>query len=240
MTGDAEVEELGRAVAGHQEIRRFDVAMHDQPLVGVLHGAADVPDQPHACGGIGALPPAEVVEGLPLDVFHGEPWRAAFERAGIDDARDGRMTQVRQRPLLAPETLTTIGRNPGVAQHLDGHAAADVGAVGQIDDARPALAEFRREAIGPDARADGRCRVARVEHVARQLRGSGVEHRRGAIAVDERQQLPPQVGVAGAGRRDVGGAFIAGQFDRGVEQVLKAVPAGGVHARLLAGVALVS
>jgi hypothetical protein len=40
--GDAEVEQLGRAVGGHQHVGRLDVAMDDQVLMRMLDGGADV------------------------------------------------------------------------------------------------------------------------------------------------------------------------------------------------------
>ena len=43
--GDAEVEQLRRAFRGHQDVRGLQVAVHDQVLVCVLDGAADVEEQ---------------------------------------------------------------------------------------------------------------------------------------------------------------------------------------------------
>ena len=39
---DAEVEELGHAVLGHQDVAGLEVAVDDQVAVGVLHGVADL------------------------------------------------------------------------------------------------------------------------------------------------------------------------------------------------------
>ena len=49
---DAEVEQLGRAVGGHEDVGRLDVAMDDQALVRVVDGGADVAEELQACGGV--------------------------------------------------------------------------------------------------------------------------------------------------------------------------------------------
>ena len=43
--GDAEVEQLDGAVACHQDVRRLEVAVHDQVAMGVLHGVAELQEQ---------------------------------------------------------------------------------------------------------------------------------------------------------------------------------------------------
>ena len=40
--GDAEVEQLDVALGRDEHVARLEVAMHDQVLVGVLHGVADL------------------------------------------------------------------------------------------------------------------------------------------------------------------------------------------------------
>ena len=49
--GDAEVQQLRHAVTVHQHVRRLDVAVDHQVLMGVLDGAAHRPEQGHAVPG---------------------------------------------------------------------------------------------------------------------------------------------------------------------------------------------
>src|SRR6516162_9779274 len=43
--GDSKVEELGNSICGNQDVARFDIAVHDQVLVRVLHGIAHLAEQ---------------------------------------------------------------------------------------------------------------------------------------------------------------------------------------------------
>ena len=46
--GDAEVEQLHRAVGGHEDVVGLEVAMHDEVLMRVTHGRAHLQEELHA------------------------------------------------------------------------------------------------------------------------------------------------------------------------------------------------
>ena len=70
--GDAEVEQLGRAFGGDQDVGRLEVAMHDQVLVRVLNRRADLQEQLQARAHVELLPIAITIERLAVDVLHDE------------------------------------------------------------------------------------------------------------------------------------------------------------------------
>ncbi len=165
---DAEVEYLrlasngkGCTLAGrrrrrliyHEDILRFQVAVNDTLLVGVVYGIAD------ACHELEAYLDAEVVlfrvlpEFLSLDVLHGEVGQAGL--AGIDlarivDLRYAGMPEPAQHLGLEAEPFQqALGQQTG-ADHLERHAALGMVLLGQEDRAHAAFADLFENAVGAD------------------------------------------------------------------------------------------
>ena len=86
-----------------------------------------------------------------VDVLHDEPRRAVGERVGILEPRDERVTQLRERPLLARESLAARRRKPCVAQDLDRGDRTEVVALGEVDDAHAAFAEQAYDPVWAEA-----------------------------------------------------------------------------------------
>ena len=100
--GDAEVEQLGRAVGGHQDVGRLEVAVDDQVLVRVLDGRADVTEQLEARRGVepvrvavvdrSAVPrrtPSRSTAGRPACCRRRAAWRCSDARGWRGSAARG-------------------------------------------------------------------------------------------------------------------------------------------------------
>jgi hypothetical protein len=152
--GDAEVEQFRRAVGGDEDVRRLQVAVHDQVLVRVLHRIADRREQAQA-GAQVQFPFTAVVGDRPsLDVFQDEVGNARRRQAAVDQARDVRVLQMREDlPFLAEALQQAEG---GVGQQFDRDALFEmaVGALGQQHDAHAAAPEFAHDAPHADAVAE--------------------------------------------------------------------------------------
>ena len=81
------------------------------------------------------------VSGTPSTYSMANQGVPSGERVGVVEPRDRGMVELRQRALLAGEALAPRRGQPGVAQDLDRDAAAEVLALGEVDDAHPAFAE---------------------------------------------------------------------------------------------------
>ena len=97
--GHAEVDDLGDrlvVVAGHQHVRRLQIAMDDPLLVRVLHRVADRDEelQPLAQGQVVGI--AILGDRHALDQLHDEVGPTALRRAGIEDLGDVRVVHHRQ------------------------------------------------------------------------------------------------------------------------------------------------
>ena len=86
--GGAKIEQLHRAVRGHQDVRGFQIAVNNQVPVRKLHGLAHLKKQPdaplHGQFEFGAVP----IEELALDVVHREVKVAIRGHAAIQQAGD--------------------------------------------------------------------------------------------------------------------------------------------------------
>ena len=103
--GDAEVEQLERAVVGDQHIRRFDVAVDDQMPVRVLHRAARLTEQLHARAHIERMRGAPSINTFAFDVFECKPRPAFAVHTAIEQGRDVAMFESRENPALHLESL---------------------------------------------------------------------------------------------------------------------------------------
>jgi hypothetical protein len=100
--GDAEVEQLHVAAAGHEDVARLDVAVHDPGPVGDLErvgGRGHDPDRLRRRQRAGARQPGG--QALPAQQLHDEVG-AAGVLAEIQDAGDPGVRQPARRPCLPP------------------------------------------------------------------------------------------------------------------------------------------
>src|SRR6185503_8109111 len=81
---DSKVEQLHRAVARDKDIRRLEVAMHDQVLVRMLNCFADLAKESESLRQRHGMCAAILRECQSVDVLHDEPRRAVRQRVGIE------------------------------------------------------------------------------------------------------------------------------------------------------------
>ena len=206
--GDSEVEELDRALGGHQDVRGLEVAMDDQAGVGGMDGRGHLADEldPDREGVLrGAAGLGDRHAGDPLE---GEVRAPVRRHSGVEELRDVRMAEGRQNVAFAAEAA--LHRAPGEmgVRQLEGDLAF-VGAVapgGEPDDPHPAAPELAHEGVGADAISGERPEVV-VFGVAIGFDPEGAcgGDPRGAFGVDPRGAfgaLPPRTGpFPGCARR---------------------------------------
>ena len=159
--GDAEVEQLGRAVGRHQHVGRLDVAVDDQVLVRVLDGGADVAEERQPGRGVEPVRVAVVDDRLPFDVLHGEVGPAVRRAAAVEEAGDERMLEAGQDlPLVTEPPHDAVGVHPAL-EHLDRDALLErvVVADAEVDGAHAAVADLANEAVGARGGRPGRRRA---------------------------------------------------------------------------------
>ena len=204
--GDSEIEQLGNAVRGHEDVSRLDVAVHDQVLMRVLHRVAHVAEQTETVVDRQLLLLAPRGNLQAIDKFQDDIRRAVFGRAAIEQPGDIGMLQMRENLSLAPEP-----RNRGAAvqvelECLDRDLLVELGIVAdrEVDRTHAAVAKGTHDPIGSDA-------PARRRHVdAGGSRGGPFDHTGQAAASvgsERRQERTPHLFVVRAVFVDEPAAF---------------------------------
>ena len=156
--GDAEVGDLGAAVAVDQDVLRLHVAMDELVLVGALERAADLDRVCHRLGHRQAPEPADaLLQRLALHVLEDDVGIPVV-LAGVDHGHDVRVVELRDRPGLAAEALELVGIVRDVAVHqLDRDPALERGIERPIDARHPSGPDLLLEPVAlTDQRADHR------------------------------------------------------------------------------------
>ena len=154
--GDAEVDQLRDAVTVDQHVRRLDVAVDHQVLVGILDGRADDPEQRHALRGRRRARGAVLGDRLPLHVLHHQVGLARVGRAAVEHGGDVGMLEARQDLSLQEEApLEVLGVAPAADQlQRDGLAEHVIVAHGPVDRAHAAVADAGFEVVRTDHPSD--------------------------------------------------------------------------------------
>src|SRR5262249_17947583 len=137
---EAEVEDLDCTGAVEQDVARFDVAVHQPLVVGVLQPEARLKDVvAGAEGGERALLPDDFLQAIPLNVLHDEVVQLAVA-IDIVDLDDVGMIEDRDGARLALEALDDPGvLRLGAGKHLQGDASLETDMLAQEDGAHAAL-----------------------------------------------------------------------------------------------------
>jgi hypothetical protein len=218
--GDAEVRDLGRALLVDEDVLGLDVAVDDAVVVGGAQRAGDLDGVGHRLAD-GQAPVAAdaVLEGLPFDVLEDDVRRAQTVRvlvpflAGVDDADDVRMVELRHRARLAAEALELVGVRRDLTMHeLDRNLALEHRVERAVDRRHAAVADLCIEPVAPvEQSADlrGHRWIVRIwaafmSGTARQLRdgwsGTGIPYTGG----DHASRVPSMAGAQGARRPGIG------------------------------------
>ncbi len=147
--GDAEVQQLGRAVGDHEHVGRLDVAVDDQVLVRVLDGGADVTKELQARGGVEPVRVAVVDDRLPFDVLHGEVRPAVRRAAAVEKAGDERVLEAGENLPLVPEAADDAVGVHAALEHLDRHALLEriIVADAKVHGAHAAMTDLANQAV---------------------------------------------------------------------------------------------
>jgi hypothetical protein len=161
--GDAEVEQLGLALGGDEDVRRLEVAVHDSDGMRHGHRVAHAREERQAVGQRRLPRGAPRVDRHPLDVLHRVPRHARLGDAAVEQPRDARMVEPREDLPLGREAAHegVVAMQPAAHQlERDPHAEGAVVALGHEHLAHAARARPRAEAPGPHA----------VRHLGRRRR----------------------------------------------------------------------
>jgi hypothetical protein len=151
--GDAEVEEFHAARGIDQQVRRLEIAMHDEVAMRQIDRLRNGEDQPDARCEIGADALAPGVDRLALHELQYEIRPPVRRDPAVEKAGDVRMLEARQDLALAQEAAQHRVRVHAALEELERHRLLEVtvGALGLPDLAHAAAPEKPLQAIGPDA-----------------------------------------------------------------------------------------
>lgn len=165
--GDAEVEDLGVAVGGDEDVGGLQVAVNDQLLVSGMNGGTNLAKEMEARGGIEGA--AGIEQGLAVEPLHDEV-AAAIGDAAVQELDDVRVRESGQDLAFAEEHAFGIAGGEGSGDHFERDFLIEftVIAAGAVDDAHAALGDAAGDAVGAKAFA-GRDRfiVLRFDETAR-------------------------------------------------------------------------
>nr|WP_174839751.1 hypothetical protein [Solimonas terrae] len=154
--GNAEVEQLRLAVRCHENVRRFDVAMHDQVCMRMADGGADLQEQGDARRQIELPGVAPAIDAIALDILDCQIELAARQDAGIEQTRDVAMRELAEDAAF-PQKAFACRRLPEVqVQQFQRNRGLEqaVGASCEPDFAHAAFAQSPFYAIGAERAAD--------------------------------------------------------------------------------------
>ncbi len=155
---DAKVEQLRHAFAGHQDVRRLDVAMHDLFLVRVVNGVANTAKQFQPVGDAQLAVVAVLVEGLAaFDELHHKVRQPIVRRPAVQQSRNVRMIERRQDlPFFAKAPQDKVRIHAALDQ-LDRDALAELcHADGFVDRAHAAAANLAHNLVRAEPLAEQR------------------------------------------------------------------------------------
>ena len=124
--GDAKVQQLDVALCGDQHIAGLQIAVHQQVAVRMRHGIRQLQEELQSRVYRKAF--AGLVDGPAPHVFHHEVGQTVGRAAGVDEVRDVRVLQPRQRLLLLRKPRQHGHAVHAALEHLHRHLAA-VGAI---------------------------------------------------------------------------------------------------------------
>ena len=221
---DAEIEQLYVPVRTHEHVPGLQVAMHHEPLVGVLHGLADGEEQVDPLRNRQPVPIAVTINGLTLNVLHREPGFARSRETAVVEPCNVRMCQARQDPALPPEPLDQVPGIEAGSQALERYALTEIGVVpfGQVHDAHAAPPEFADSAPGSDGLVQWPGLVI-FQNDRERFRPAIEQRHVHRVSAKKGLHLASQLRIGGAARKPRL-AFTGIGGERRVEQLVDSIP----------------
>ncbi len=151
--GDTEIEQLHRPLAGDEDVRRLEVAVHDEVAMRVANRVTHVEEQSQALANRKLAVVAIAIDRLALDVLHHEVRPAVLRHAAVDEPRDAGMLEACKDLTLGDESVEHVLGIETAADELDRHVLAVLIVVArrEIDRAHAAASDRSIEAIGTDS-----------------------------------------------------------------------------------------
>ncbi|MCR6701670.1 MAG: hypothetical protein NVV68_11175 [Dokdonella sp.] len=151
--GDAEIEQLDLSGRRDQQVRRLEIAMHDQPRMRMRDRRADDQEQTQPRGDAESGTFAVRAQVDAVDVLERQPRPVLAVDAAVDQPRDVGMGQAGQDLPLGAEARVPVGGIPAAANQLDRDLLRElaVGAFGQPDRAHAAAADLAQQPERADA-----------------------------------------------------------------------------------------
>ena len=153
----AEIDQLERAVPGHQHVVGLDVAVQNQIAVRPRHRPAKREEKPQTRSERKSVPVAILVQPQAIDVLHHEVGLARVADAAIEETRHVGMLELRQDLALPAEALDSIGSRQVARHHFEGGAlgVVAIGALRQVDLAHAAAPQQLAGLPGAETPAGG-------------------------------------------------------------------------------------
>ena len=150
---DPEVEQLDLPVRRDERVRRFQIAVNDEVLVGVLHGVADEGEEIEPRVDVECTRVAVARDRLAGHVLHREERPAVRRHAAVEQAGDVRMMQPREDLPFPQEPLANLIAGVSAADQLERDLLLELAVrpVGQEHMAHAPAADFSDDAVRPDA-----------------------------------------------------------------------------------------
>ncbi len=141
---DAEVQELGDAGRGDQDVGGLQIPMHDQVLMGVMHRGANDGEQLEPRRYVEPMGIAEGVDRNPIDVLHDQIGGAIRQGSAVQEVRDIGMIELGEDLPLYFEARLNRAAHGAPMHHLDRDALLEFG-----------VGAFRKENLSHAARTQG-------------------------------------------------------------------------------------
>ncbi len=150
---DSEIEQHRYAFGCHQNVRRLEIAMHDQALMRVVHGAAHADEQVQSIGHAELVRFAITIDVLAFDVIDDQIGKSVGRGTAVDKPDDLRMIERSQGLAFDDESAHDFQAVHAWTDQLDSDSLTElVVAFGEIDLAHAAFADaFDQPVIADDA-----------------------------------------------------------------------------------------
>jgi hypothetical protein len=148
--GDPEVQDLGPAVVGQEDVVRLDIAVDDPARVGGREAVGDLGGDVDRLLGRERPAPQSLGERFALQKLRHGP-RDRAKRARIVDRKDVRVIEGGDSPRFAVETREAVGVvRRRVREHLEGNLSTEAVVSSAIELAHASPRQGSEDLVGPD------------------------------------------------------------------------------------------